>query len=192
MSNHEKRELKKQQKKEEKQQIHKEKNKSVSKNTKYILISVILILVLAGSYYFIIRPINEFKPYTKGAVHWHANYEVYLCGERQDFTKGYDFEKDNLGTHILHPHNDNTIHLEGAIPKKEDILLGNFFDNIRIPFSSEKIMDKKNGDLCDGKPGKINMYVNGKPNNDFRKYQLKPCESKNIKEDCETIEIRFE
>ena len=70
----------------------------------------------------------------------------------------------------MHTHDDNTLHIEGLIQKKEDIVLGLFFDVIEVPFDKDRIMDVKNGDLCDGKPGVLKMYVNDQPRTDFRDY----------------------
>ena len=195
LTHHEKKELKKQQKEQEKHSSHESKSKK-NTNRKYVnygITAIILLLIIVGGYYFIIKPIKGFQPFTSGPVHWHANFEVFLCGERQDFTTGYDFEKNRLGSHILHSHNDNVIHIEGQIPKREDIAIGNFFDLIGVPFSSTQIMDKTNGDLCtSGEPGTVKMIVNGEPNNEFRDFIPKACESPNIKQDCDKIEIRFE
>ncbi len=195
LSRHGKKELKIKQR--EENQISKEKTESSKKLkndiTKYTIIAAVVLLIIFGGYYLIIKPLNDFKPYTSGFIHWHANYEVYLCGERQDFTKGYDFEEDHIGTLQLHTHNDNVIHIEDKVQKKEDIAIGHFFDNIRIPFSETQIMNKKNGDLCsDGKTGKVHMYINGVENFEFRNFILRKCDSSNIKQDCDKIDIKFE
>lgn len=195
LTQHEKKEIKKEKKEEEKQQHHESKAQKELKGKiiKYSITTAVIILIVFGGYYFIIKPIKEFRPYTNGLVHWHANFEVSICGVKQDFTHGYDFEHDAIGTPLLHTHNDNTIHIEGRVPKKEDIAIGHFFDNIRVSFSSTKIMDKKNGDLCpDGKPGTVKMYVNEQQNNEFRDYIPSQCTSPNIHQDCDKIEIKFE
>ena len=45
-----------------------------------------------------------------------------------------------------------------------------FFDAIDVLLGNDRIMDFKNGDLCDGKPGVLKMYVNDKPRKDFGDY----------------------
>ncbi len=163
---------------------------------KKIVIWAIVIIILLGIIFLFYRAISiskDFKPYTPGSVHWHTNFEVFLCGERQDFTKGYDLEINGKGSYLLHSHNDNVIHIEGQILKKEDIALGNFFDIIDVPFSKTQIMDKRNGDLCQNdSTGEVHMYVNGVENNEFRNFIPEPCTSENIKEDCDKIDIKFE
>ncbi len=56
--------------------------------------------------------------------------------------------------------------------KKEDATLGAFFDAIGVTFTNESIMEVKNDDLCNGKPGKLKMFVNDKPRRDFRDYLI--------------------
>ena len=116
------------------------------------------------------------KTYTAGEVHWHAYIDLNICGEKKDLpclteTSGTVHGEEFCGTPMLHHHYDNIMHIEGRIKNKEDIALGKFFDAINVTFDKDKILDKKNGDLCpDGKPGKLKMYVNGQPRNDFRDY----------------------
>ena len=195
LSRHKQKEIKKQQKEQEskQQETSKSKSESSKKIKNYIITTVVLVILIALIYIYIIKPINDFKPYTSGSIHWHANFEVDLCGVKQDFTKGYDLEHDGIGSLILHTHDDGIIHIEAQVPKKEDLELGNFFDNIKIPFSSTQIMDKKNGDLCSSsKAGRVSMYVNGEKNTEFRNFILKKCESENIQQDCDHILIKFE
>ncbi len=164
-----------------------------NKTTKNIIILIFVLLILFG-FYKLVTNAKDTQPYTVGKIHWHANFDVYLCGERQEFTKGYDFEEDRIGTLQLHTHNDNVIHIEDRVIKKEDIALGRFFDIIRIPFDNDKIMNKKNGDICPNteKSGSVSMYVNGVENDEYRNFVPKPCTSVNIQQDCDKIEIKFE
>ena len=194
LTSHEKKEIRKEEKEKEREQSEKqEANEKLKKNTiKYGIIILVIALIIFGSYTLIIKPIKEFQPFTATSVHWHANFAVYLCGVKQEFTQGFDFEHDALGTPILHTHNDGVIHIEGKIPKKEDIAIGNFFDLIKIPFSPTQIMNKKNGDLCNGKPASVHMYVNNQINNDFRNFILKKCESDNVEKECDHVDIKFE
>ena len=190
ISKHDLRELKK----ENKLNNQDEQNKKTKRKKiiKYSITTIILILIIYGFYTFVIAPVKDFEPYTSGPVHWHANFEVYLCGEKQDFTTGYDFEDNRKGSLTFHSHNDEVIHIESHVAKKEDLALGNFFDAINIPFSENQIMDKKNGDLCNGKAGKVHMYINEAENYEYKNFIIRPCESENIKQDCDNIKIKFE
>ena len=53
-------------------------------------------------------------------------------------------------------------------------------------------MNKRNGDMCGEKAGRVTMYVNGAENNEFRNFIFRPCESKNIEQDCDLIIVKFE
>lgn len=191
LTSHEKKEIKKEEKEKEREQSEKQQtNEKLKKNTiKYGIIILVISLIIFGGYYFVIKPIQNFKPYHNEAYHWHANFEVSICGQPAQVKCGAGM----CGPMNLHHHNDNIIHIEGnTIAKQEDIAIGNFFDVLKIPFSSTQIMDKKNGDLCNGKPGNVHMYVNNQINNEFRNFILKKCETDNIEKDCDHIDIKFE
>ncbi len=192
LTNHEKKQLRKEQR--EKEEIGKNEIKSKKelnkKIVKYSIITLILLVIVFGGYYFVIKPIKDFEPYYKGAYHWHANFEVSICGQLAQIKCGAGM----CGMMNFHHHNDNIIHIEGSsIAKKEDLYLGNFFRGLGLDFSNQSLFDKKNGDLCpNGNAGIVKMYVDGQPNYELDKYILKKCDSSNIKEDCEEIDLKFE
>ena len=174
LSSHERRE----QAKKEKEDAHEQKEtaheiKQRKKN--YIWIGIVIFILITFAVVVGWLLTNKEETYTDRQVHWHVILDIEICGEKQDIrggkTSGTMSNQAMYGPHLLHHHNDNTIHIEGQIMKKEDIALGNFFDGIDIPFSKDQIMDKKNGDLCpDGNPGVWKMYVNDRPREDFRDY----------------------
>ncbi|MBI2148915.1 hypothetical protein HYU23_04495 [Candidatus Woesearchaeota archaeon] len=192
LTKHEKKHLKKEQREEEQKQHEEKKSKKElkSKTTKYVITAAVILLIVFGGYYFIIKPITSFKPYYSGFYHWHANFEASICGEPAQVRCGAGM----CGPMNMHHHNDNIIHIEGnTIAKQQDLQLGNFFHGLGLDFSNQSLLGKKNGDLCpNGKLGTVNMYVNGQQNYEFDKYMLKRCDSSNIKEDCEKIDLRFE
>jgi len=193
MSKHEKRELKQQQKEEEKEKHEdiKRKKELKSKTIKYTIIGVIVILAVFGMYK-AINNIRSFQPYYEGFFHWHANFDVYVCGEKQEIR----CPGGMCGIMLTHHHNDDIIHTEGnLIAKKEDVSLGKFFDRIGIPFTETQLMDKKNGDMCNENSGKVKLIVNGKENNELRDYIPSRCDAKDtaeIRQRCDKIEVRFE
>ncbi len=90
----------------------------------------------------------------------------------------------HLGLPLLHTHEDQLIHIEGQIWKKEDIMFGAYMDAINVPFSEDHILDFANGNQCnDGKLNKVHMFVNSKESLEFRQY---------IIHDKDKIEIRYE
>ena len=145
------------------------------------VIGLVLIVGVVGAIVYGVRhsgdgasqPQSEQATYTDAPIHWHGAFEVDLCGKKQDFSS-YGGSDHHAGLPLLHTHGDGVIHIEGRIIQKEDIALGRFFDSINIPFDHDKIMDKKNGDVCpggaSGKPGSVKMFVNGTPNNEFRDF----------------------
>ena len=194
ISKYEKKQLKKQEKEEQRRQVDESRKSSETKKKvkKYIIISIIVLLILIGGYYLIIKPINDFKLFYSVFYHWHANFEVSVCGKPVDVKcKG-----TMCGPMNLHHHNDNIIHMEGnSLAKKEDIAIGKFFEGIGVTFSETQLMGKNNGDLCDDKQGSVKLYINGKENYEFRNYVPKVCDAQavsDIKQRCDNIELKFE
>lgn len=117
---------------------------------------------------------------TGGPVHWHADFEVWVCGEELNLKVPTGLD-NKIGINLLHYHNDNRIHVEGIPNELKDIKLRNFFRIIEGDFTNETIailtedkglVTKTNGDLCSGQPGKLWFYVNGEPNNEFGEYTI--------------------
>ena len=189
-SPHELQEMKRKQREEEQRALDLDRSRNNTK--KKILHYSIAALVLFG---LVFGFALVWEPsYSKGDVHWHALVEITLCGEKRDLPRAEGgatvHGKHFRGIPLLHTHDDNTIHIEGVVGKKEEIALGRFFDVIGVPFSTQEIMDKKEGDVCPGSemPGKLTMTVNGVSNSEFRDYVPKMTENK----EAQVIAIRFE
>lgn len=137
-------------------------------------------LVVVGGVVWVVM--NREPSYSGGVVHWHASIHVYICGvERPLPTTG---SGDHVGNALLHHHNDQTIHVEGVVPREEDISLGAFFDAIDIPFSRTKIFDMENDHGCnDGKDNQVHLLVNGTESEEFRNV---------IVHDGDKFEVRYE
>ena len=119
---------------------------------------------------------------TKGPVHWHADYQVWLCSQRMDL-KDPTGLTNKIGSPLFHEHNDDRIHIEGAVMKLSDVNLANFFKVIggkltRTEISypaKDKLHHYKNGDPCpDGSMGTLKVYVNGKLNPNPESYVISP------------------
>lgn len=122
---------------------------------------------------------------TGGPVHWHADFEVWVCGEELHLEEPTGLD-NRVGSNLLHQHNDNRIHVEGIPNEIKDIKVRNFFRTIGGDFTNETIsvqtennglVTKTNGDLCNGEPGTLQFYVNGEPNNEFGEYVIAPAAS---------------
>lgn len=105
---------------------------------------------------------------TKGPVHWHADFEIWVCGEKQTLPESKGLS-GKVGTSLLHHHNDYRIHVEGTVMNKAEVSLGNFFaaidgaladSYIGIPQNDDSIKYWHNGDRCfDGHVGTLSLYV---------------------------------
>ena len=118
---------------------------------------------------------------TGGPVHWHADYEIWTCGVQYELLDPTGLD-NKIGSPTLHEHNDNRIHVEGVLFKKNDARLGNFFKEIGGKFNGselilptkESLRTWKNDDRCDGKIAQWQMFVNGKKNEQLDDYVISP------------------
>lgn len=182
ISKHAHKELEKQ-RREGEQRLKEELISKKQKTKNIIILSVVLLLIAGAVYYFS----DNFKPkqaYIPVQVHWHAPVELFVCEQARNDLKVLGV-KEHVGSPALHTHGDGVIHLEPAGPvfNKEEINLGAFFDSVGLKFSSTELLDKKNGDKCNDKEGKVKMFVNDQENNEFRSFNFK---------DGDRIKIVFE
>lgn len=63
-----------------------------------------------------------------GPVHWHADVEVWACGQELELQDPVGTLSNKIGTPVLHEHNDKRIHLEGVVVEPRDASLGKFFE----------------------------------------------------------------
>lgn len=180
-SSHDLKELKKEQHDQEREKQHKsldveKRNKRI---IKFSLIGIPTLIFIA--FIVLIFKSTPTDLYTETEVHWHASYTVITCGQVRPMPK--PFGEHHLGLPLLHTHGDGLIHIEGRIWKKEDIMLGKYFEAIGVNFKDNELIEYKNGDLCNGKEGKVKLYVNGKENKELTKY---------IIQDGDKIEVKFE
>jgi len=111
--------------------------------------------------------------------HWHATYEILVCGERQPNIPNFEAAAGSPGTHA-----DGIMHQHPFAPEGEGAgsNLRNFYDKgggklteseMRIP-GTPKDQVYKNGDLCDdGRPAKLQVFVNDAPQDNFLRYIAK-------------------
>lgn len=71
------------------------------------------------------------KSATGGPVHWHADFEVWACGNELELRDPRGVLSNKIGTPTLHEHNDKRIHLEGVpVSLPHDASLGKFMNVI--------------------------------------------------------------
>lgn len=159
--------------------------KRLKEQHKKILFALIALLIITVTVYIVwtsiyINSISE----TKGPVHWHADYEIWICEEEIDL-EDPKLPLNRIGTYVLHDHGDNRIHIEGVVLDKRDVSLGAFFHAIGGKLSKEEmivptnqgLIEASEGDLCDGSPGKLYVFVKGKLVEDHSTYVIQPYET---------------
>ncbi len=188
LSKHERRELKLQLKREAKERMHEDYQKKESAK-KLMAYGIIGVLILIGIGFFLSLPKPEPANYDVGGlsfplgnIHWHATPTLTVCGAYIDLPKPAPGQ--HLGSNLLHLHDDSLFHIEGNVSSPSQITLSAMMSNIGRNFSQITLLEKKNGDLCpDGKPGKVQLLVNGVENIEYKDYIIK---------DGDRIEMRFE
>lgn len=144
--------------------------KSISESAKKIVFFLIAAPILLTTLYLgastiYLNMVSE----SGGPVHWHADYEVWVCGLEFRLSPPAGIE-NKVGSAVLHEHNDRRIHAEGVLLRLEEASLRNFFiqaggnmddSSLTLP-TSEGVRTWKNGDLCNAKAGRWFVFVNGK------------------------------
>ena len=102
---------------------------------------------------------------TKGPVHWHADFEIWLCGEKVSL-KDPTSLANRIGTSSFHEHNDARIHLEGVMIDESHADLHTFFEAlggklekgfIAVP-TNDGLKEARDGSLCSSKPAKLQVF----------------------------------
>jgi len=131
------------------------------------LFGLIVLIVLSITGYLVWSTIiTNVKSVTKGPVHYHADFEIWNCGQKIDLIDPHGLE-NKTGTPLFHEHNDNRIHVEGAISDYEDVSLGEFFSvvggkldsNALIVPTDSGMVNMGSGTMCKGAPGNLQIFV---------------------------------
>ncbi len=155
--------------------------KHFGETVKKILFAGIVIPALLATVYMVGSTLYlNFTSSSGGPVHWHADIEVWDCGNQLDFTDPQGFS-NKVGTATFHEHNDGRMHVEGVVTKKEEAALGNFFgfiggrltsDEMRVP-TNDGLIVRHNGDQCsDGHEGVLQVFVYQTADNIFSQMKL--------------------
>jgi len=126
------------------------------------------ILVILGNTLYLIGStlyLNK-ESQSGGPVHYHADFEIYRCGQKIDL-KDPEGLSNKVGTNVIHEHGDDRIHIEGVLLDKHDASLGHFFaelggsmdgNHLTIP-TNEGLLTLQSGDLCNGRPALFQVFV---------------------------------
>ncbi len=146
-----------------------------------IVLPVIVSTVYLTGHTIYLNTISE----SGGPVHWHADFQLWVCGERVTLPGPEGFFDNKVGTGVFHHHADDRIHVEGILIKKQDADLSRFFgviggslasESIGIPQKDGNVKTWVNGDLCNGETGKLKVYVNGRMHREMGEYVISPYE----------------
>ncbi len=157
-------------------------HKKINELVKKIIYCLVVITASFVTIYLILTTliINSISE-TKGPVHWHADFKIWVCGSELDLVSSKGVS-NKIGKSLLHEHDDNRIHIEGVVLRKIDVNLGAFFnsiggslnnDELNVPTDNGNVI-VKNGNKCNGKDGKIYVFVNGYQINDPINYVISP------------------
>ncbi len=150
--------------------------------SKAVIFWLMVIPILLSTFYISGMTIREnIISVTGGPVHWHADYEVWACGEKLDLIDPV-FPRNKIGSPLFHEHNDNRIHVEGTVHELDKITLGAYFSVIKGELSQgvltyptiNGVRSLKDGDQCGGEKSKLNVYVNGNRVEDYESYLFYP------------------
>ena len=160
-------------------------NKSMSDSSKKIAFSLIIIVVASVTIYIVSTTIHlNIVSLTKGPVHWHADFEIWICDREIHIKKPERFLSNKQGVDLLHSHQDKRIHVEGVITDMRSASLGGFFHTIGGSLSNDKVevptdygaAIAKNGESCNDIPARLYVFVNGKPILNYADYVISPYE----------------
>ena len=144
-----------------------EKRKKMSEKLKWALFIIITIPVVVSTIYIAGSTIYlNVTSETKGPVHWHADFEIWNCGEKIDLLNPSGV-LNRIGSPVFHEHGDDRMHVEGVVVQTPEVDLHNFFstiggelgpDYINLP-TETGIVNLNNGQQCNGKEGKLQIFI---------------------------------
>lgn len=140
---------------------------STNKTKKVIFWSMAFVIALPTFFFVGTTLYINFSSITKGPVHWHADFQIVVCGQEIEpvNVKGLS---NKLGTNVLHEHEDRRIHVEGVVQEESDVALNKFFgaqggrlsSNVFTIPTNYGLRTITNGDQCDdGRQGVWQVFL---------------------------------
>ena len=142
-----------------------EKDKS-EKMKRFLFLGIAIPIIIATAYSAGSTIYLNLASHTKGPVHWHADFEVWNCGQKIDLIDPTGMS-NRVGTPLFHEHGDDRIHVEGVVVEEKDVDLHNFFefvggiineDYLYVP-TNEGYTEISNDDICNGQQGKLQVFL---------------------------------
>jgi hypothetical protein len=125
-----------------------------------LIIIVVTAYVAGGTVY--LNIVSE----TGGPVHWHADYEIWNCGENLDIKDATGLS-NRIGSPVLHDHGDNRIHIEGVVVNYEEASLKSFLrviggelnqGKLKVPVN-DGVIEMVDGQNCPNGSGTLQVFV---------------------------------
>ena len=152
------------------------KKRKTERQKVFLFLGIIIPVILATAYIAGATIYLNLISQSQGPVHWHADFEIWKCGDDITLAEPQGIS-NRIGTSTFHEHGDMRIHVEGVIVNLEDINLHEFIeaiggdmtdDSITLP-TKIGVVEIKNGDMCNGKPGKWQAFLYKVTNPDPKK-----------------------
>lgn len=125
----------------------------------YLIVAAVIVAAVAAMLFLLYGSTNS------GEFHAHADFKVYLNGDAYNFSQERYMEK--LEAIHIHDMNGEMIHMH-----ERGAELGDFFSSMGMSFNSSCFVLDDGTEYCSGGDKTLRMYVNGKPNNEYGKYQI--------------------
>ena len=143
--------------------------KEKSEPAKKILFGLMTTAIVLPTLYFVLSTLYlNFVSYTRGPVHRHADFRIFVCGEEIRLKGPDGFLSNRVGTPVFHHHDDARIHIEGAVVNHSDVSLSSFFrvvggnlsqSSFSIP-AEGGLLEINNHDSCpDGSEGEWQVFL---------------------------------
>ena len=116
--------------------------------TSIIVNTLVVTLLLIGSTIYL-----NTQSVSGGPVHWHADFEIWACGQELELRDPTAFLSNKIGTATFHEHDDRRIHLEGVVVEERDASLGKFFHVIDGGLTSNSLILPLNNASLDEERG---------------------------------------
>lgn len=125
------------------------------KKMKYGGIATVLGIMIIGGGFLAAQNIDNVTPVNNSSIgvgepiHWHANYQLTVCGEDR-ILQG--------GPKLAHTHGQKQFHLEGVRQTREQATLDTIVDNLGGKMENNSIMGKTS---CNDEPADLTVKANG-------------------------------
>ena len=103
--------------------------KKIKKFKKKIFLGIIIPIILATLFLAGSTLYLNITSLTRGPAHWHADYQVWHCGQQLELTSPSGLS-NRVGSSTLHSHDDNRIHIEGVVRNFDQVSLRAYFKSV--------------------------------------------------------------